>query len=246
MGTPNARELQFKVLHESQCGCNLVFWPGRYMVRNGNSGPLRTYIPDFFCERTQMFYEVSGSRQAYHFNKWKYKSFAERYKQYKFKVVRCDGTEYIDRRKARDIVSQKHQNIWHAKAITKCNDREYRLSIKSRLRAVSSNDWGYLTRMAKELVIPPSAPAAWVTKRLFSKKTAQKIEAYINANPSLGRTRLDACRNNGAHNARKNLCKYGHPFNENNTYVIRRSRICRICASIRAKRYYTAKRGKGL
>ena len=49
-----------------------------------------------------------------------------------------------------------------------------------------------------------------------------------------------------AENAKKTHCKYGHPFDDKNTYFLRGHRQCRICQNEATKRYRKRKQAVGV
>ena len=51
------------------------------------------YTPDFHDETNNVYYEVIGSRQAFHLNKHKYLETRHKYPDTTLKIVRPDGTE---------------------------------------------------------------------------------------------------------------------------------------------------------
>jgi len=66
-------------------------WIGKNGTRFALNGT--TYRPDFHCVGTRTYYEVAGTRQAYHANKEKYAMFRATYPNLTLKVVRPDGQE---------------------------------------------------------------------------------------------------------------------------------------------------------
>ena len=59
----------------------------RHFRFNGTS-----YTPDFFDPLNNIYYEVSGTRQAYHANKNKIVAFRKAYPKVNLLVVKPDGT----------------------------------------------------------------------------------------------------------------------------------------------------------
>lgn len=45
------------------------------------------YMPDFYCKEDDTYIEVSGTKQAYHDNKKKYRQFVLDYPNVKFKII---------------------------------------------------------------------------------------------------------------------------------------------------------------
>lgn len=60
---------------------------GTQFVLNGT-----TYRPDFYDKKHKIFYEVSGTRKAYHSGKKKYQMFRTLYPNLTLKIVKPDGT----------------------------------------------------------------------------------------------------------------------------------------------------------
>ncbi len=81
-------EFAFQVIMERQ-GIAVEF-----IGVNGPRFPLNgtTFRPDFHVPGTQTFYEVSGTRQAFHANKHKYEEFQQCYPHLTLTVVKPDGT----------------------------------------------------------------------------------------------------------------------------------------------------------
>ncbi len=52
-----------------------------------------SYTPDFYDEANKIYYEVSGTRQAFHANKHKYLDFLKTHPELTLKIVKPDGTE---------------------------------------------------------------------------------------------------------------------------------------------------------
>lgn len=52
-----------------------------------------TYRPDFMSSDRKLYYEVCGTRQAYHANKEKYALFRQTYPDLSLKIVKPDGQE---------------------------------------------------------------------------------------------------------------------------------------------------------
>lgn len=69
----------------------------QFIGRNGTRFSLNTstYRPDFFDPRQGIYYEVSGSRQAFHANKEKYAKFRKMYPDLPLMIVKPDGTEIL-------------------------------------------------------------------------------------------------------------------------------------------------------
>jgi len=65
---------------------NWIYQPANFKF-NGQS-----YAPDFYDIETNMFIEVAGTRQAYHKNKEKYKTFREYYPKINFEIRLPDGS----------------------------------------------------------------------------------------------------------------------------------------------------------
>jgi hypothetical protein len=65
-----------------------------FIGRNGTRFELNGthYRPDFFDQQSQTYYEVSGTRQAYHANKGKIRAFRKAYPHITLLVVKPDGT----------------------------------------------------------------------------------------------------------------------------------------------------------
>jgi len=72
---------------------NWLFRPTTFRL-NGTS-----YSPDFYDGETNTFIEVSGTRQAYSFNKDKYQLFRETFPKINFEIRNSDG-EIIDEDKS--------------------------------------------------------------------------------------------------------------------------------------------------
>jgi len=68
-------------------GIQLVFHPPPFQL-NGTR-----YHPDFYCEQTGEYIEVSGTRQGFQQNKAKYALFRATYPTLTLKIVRPDGQE---------------------------------------------------------------------------------------------------------------------------------------------------------
>lgn len=84
-----ASEFAFKTIAE-RSGMLLRHLPGtRLFQLNGTS-----YTPDFHDPQTDTYYEVVGTRQAYHQIKRKIRLFIDAYPSVRFKVVRPDGSEF--------------------------------------------------------------------------------------------------------------------------------------------------------
>lgn len=60
-----------------------------------------SYTPDFKDPKSSIYYEVAGTRQAYHANKHKYVEFRALYPGLTLKIVRRDGTEIELERRTR-------------------------------------------------------------------------------------------------------------------------------------------------
>jgi hypothetical protein len=56
--------------------------------------PYHSYRPDFYVVDDGIFYEVVGTRQAYSYNRKKYKLFASEYPDLRLEIVKPDGSLY--------------------------------------------------------------------------------------------------------------------------------------------------------
>ena len=63
-----------------------VYEPAVFKI-NGNE----MYTPDFYDSERNVFIEVAGSRQAYHYNKEKYEMFKKSYPKIEFEIYTSDG-----------------------------------------------------------------------------------------------------------------------------------------------------------
>ena len=66
-------------------GKQYIYEPGYFLLSNGTK-----YYPDFYCVEDNTYIEVVGTRQAYSFNKNKYKLF-------KFEIIRYDLSPYNEK-----------------------------------------------------------------------------------------------------------------------------------------------------
>ena len=66
-------------------GKNWIYLPAKFKL-NGT-----TYEPDFYDGERNVFIEVSGTRQAFHYNKHKYRQFAKTYPLIAFEVRQASG-----------------------------------------------------------------------------------------------------------------------------------------------------------
>ena len=84
------REKEFtKYLHKN--GKSWIYQPERFKLEK------TTYRADFYCPENDTYYEVAGSRQAFHLIKPKLIEFIKTYPKIKFKIVRPNGREYASK-----------------------------------------------------------------------------------------------------------------------------------------------------
>lgn len=78
----------FRIMQDK--GIHLIFLEpsSRHFKFNGTC-----YTPDFKTKNDRTYYEVCGTRQAYHANKHKYAMFRATYPTLTLKIVRPDGEE---------------------------------------------------------------------------------------------------------------------------------------------------------
>ena len=93
----NLSEKQFYNTMKAK-GFTLYFEPIRFKTSNSH------YTPDFYCDENKTYYEVVGTRQAFHLNKHKYKEIILR--GIKFKIVNPDGSNYIKKKKKKQKKKQ--------------------------------------------------------------------------------------------------------------------------------------------
>jgi DNA-binding XRE family transcriptional regulator len=67
-----------------------------------NGKPVK-YLPDFYCPEENIYYEVVGTRQAYHHNKHKYILMQKEYPTIDFKIVNPDGSTFKTNKIKKDI-----------------------------------------------------------------------------------------------------------------------------------------------
>lgn len=81
MSNPNKNEILFL---ETMANKNktYIYHPSWFTFSNG-----KKYMPDFYCKEDDEYIEISGTRQAYHANKSKYKRFAKEFKNINFKII---------------------------------------------------------------------------------------------------------------------------------------------------------------
>jgi len=79
-----------------------LFQPPRFKLKK------TTYRTDFYCPEDDTYYEIIGSRQAFHLNKIKLIEFIKRYPSINFKIVKPDGREYINREALIDMENNIH------------------------------------------------------------------------------------------------------------------------------------------
>ena len=88
----NDREAIFSDRHGEVCSCHLQYEPSppfQFWI----DGVPRYYTPDFRCQKSGLFYEVVGTRQAFSKNRAKIEAF-ERHYPGQLSVVSPDGTLY--------------------------------------------------------------------------------------------------------------------------------------------------------
>lgn len=87
MPNPNKQELLF--LHTiADKNKTYIYHPQWFYFKNGTK-----YMPDFYCENDNTFIEISGTKQAYHFNKHKYEKMKCEFPHINFRIIRLDKTE---------------------------------------------------------------------------------------------------------------------------------------------------------
>lgn len=64
---------------------NWIYHPGIFRLNDSK------YAPDFYDGERNIFIEVSGTRQAYHFNKLKYEKFRELFPKINFEIRKPSG-----------------------------------------------------------------------------------------------------------------------------------------------------------
>lgn len=73
-----SREKQFsRIFCRHKPGLTLIFEPKTFPLLI--DGVKTRYIPDFYCQETKIYYEVVGTRQAFHSAKYKIKAFMDQY-----------------------------------------------------------------------------------------------------------------------------------------------------------------------
>lgn len=94
----NKREIQFvnTFFNGREYGIPKFF----KLNRNG----MTRYTPDVYDIDRDTYIEVVGSRQAYHRNKKRYKTFRECYPNVKFEIRHCTGELYVESKKARETL----------------------------------------------------------------------------------------------------------------------------------------------
>ena len=95
--------------------------------------PHKSYRPDFYVVEDNMFYEVSGTRQAYSLGREKYEAFQREYPSLKFKIVNPDGTDYCNRKPLVKEVRQRHTTRNISLPLTKLINKKNKTHLQSLL-----------------------------------------------------------------------------------------------------------------
>ena len=91
----NPREKLFFNFYKSQSGIELMDQPARFPLTL--NGKLTSYRPDFHCQVTDKFYEVIGTRQAWHQNRTKVLAFRKQWPTVALFVVHPNGDSYKEK-----------------------------------------------------------------------------------------------------------------------------------------------------
>lgn len=127
-GRMNKTEQEFASMLESQ---NKLYFeqPKKFKLPM----PHKSYRPDFYVVEDGTFYEVAGTRQAYSYNREKYKVFQQVYPWLKFKVVNPDGTDYQHRKPRVTKVKQPHETRNISLPLMNMRDRENKTKVQTLL-----------------------------------------------------------------------------------------------------------------
>jgi hypothetical protein len=165
---PFEREKIFMRIHQSRCKCQLAYEPATFKV-TVNKIEFK-YTPDFYCRKTLSFYEVVGSRQAFHSDKFKIEAFQRAYPQIKFYIVDPDGKGHLHQG-----LSYRNGNSVPVAAIPELYD--LRKECIFRLREYALNSGITAAQISREIGMSGiSQIMNGTTKRIHPLKCAKVVE----------------------------------------------------------------------
>ncbi|MBN2118534.1 MAG: hypothetical protein JW730_18315 [Anaerolineales bacterium] len=139
----NKRERLFYLAHKNSTGHEAVGQPGSLaFFRNGHRS---YYRPDFYCPDCRIYFEVVGSRQAFHQNRTKIEAFKLAYPDVNLKYVHPDGSEYDPNRPHRNGYPRRWMDPYPRPELG------YRLKAVERLQKSMINDSHGIKRLANEI-----------------------------------------------------------------------------------------------
>lgn len=167
----NRRERLFLRNHRTATGHDAINEPGAMaFYRNGCR---TTYRPDFYCQECQCYFEVVGSRQAFHQNREKIFAFCQAYLFVSLKYVLPDGSDYDPKRRHRSTYTGQFNP----------NQRpslDYRHDAMQKLTALIHQQSISLAALARDSGI--GVATIWQlirNNRLPQAKTAKLIHLYL-------------------------------------------------------------------
>jgi len=173
----NERELAFVNEHRESTGHTMISQPA--IFRFSLDGMRHSFTPDFYCPDCETFYEVAGTRQAFHQDKFKLKAMKIYYPSIKMEVVNPSGVQY------KTHPSELYLNYRNGKILPAVKysrkDISMRMDAVERLTLFVGESPNLIDDMSKAIGCRHGVGQYLNGHRIPNSKTARSIHEFLNA-----------------------------------------------------------------